>query len=87
MIIIGLLAGIVPANVAGEMTSIGTLFAFSLVCLGVIVVRRTQPNAPRGFKRPCAMDTRSRFSVLRWHDALSSGRNMDTSCHVDAHRH
>ena len=52
MIIIGLLAGIVPANVAGEMTSIGTLFAFSLVCLGVIVVRRTQPNAPRGFKTP-----------------------------------
>lgn len=34
------------------MTSIGTLFAFSLVCLGVIVVRRTQPNAPRGFKTP-----------------------------------
>ena len=52
MIIIGVLAGIVPANIAGEMTSIGTLFAFSLVCLGVIVVRRTQPNAPRGFKTP-----------------------------------
>ncbi len=52
MVIIGILAGIVPPNVAGEMTSIGTLFAFSLVCLGVIVVRRTQPNAPRGFKTP-----------------------------------
>lgn|GEM_PF-3111113 len=52
MIIIGVLAGTVPPNIAGEMTSIGTLFAFSLVCLGVIVVRRTQPNAPRGFKTP-----------------------------------
>ena len=34
------------------MTSIGTLFAFALVCLGVIVVRRTQPDAPRSFKTP-----------------------------------
>lgn len=52
MIVIGTLAGIVPANIAGEMTSIGTLFAFSLVCLGVIVVRKTQPHAPRSFKTP-----------------------------------
>lgn len=52
MVVIGLLAGIVPPGIAGEMTSIGTLFAFSLVCLGVIVVRRTQPDAPRGFKTP-----------------------------------
>lgn len=52
MAVIGLFAGIVPPGLAGEMTSIGTLFAFSLVCLGVIVVRRTQPDAPRGFKTP-----------------------------------
>lgn len=52
MVIICVLAGLVPPDVAGEMTSIGTLFAFSLVCLGVIVVRRTQPDAPRGFKTP-----------------------------------
>lgn len=52
MVLISILAGIIPPSVAGEMTSIGTLFAFSLVCLGVIVVRRTQPNAPRSFKTP-----------------------------------
>ena len=52
MTVIGLLAGVVPASIAGEMTSIGTLFAFALVCLGVIVVRRTQPHAPRSFKTP-----------------------------------
>lgn len=52
MVLISILAGIIPPSVAGEMTSIGTLFAFSLVCLGVIVVRRTQPNSPRGFKTP-----------------------------------
>ncbi len=52
MVLISILAGFIPPSVAGEMTSIGTLFAFSLVCLGVIVVRRTQPNAPRSFKTP-----------------------------------
>jgi APA family basic amino acid/polyamine antiporter len=34
------------------MVSIGTLFAFSLVCIGVIVMRKTNPNAVRGFRVP-----------------------------------
>ena len=52
MVLIATCSGLVPPGVAGEMTSIGTLFAFALVCLGVIVVRRTQPDAPRSFKTP-----------------------------------
>ncbi len=52
MVLISLGAGFIPPGIAGEMTSIGTLLAFALVCLGVIVVRRTQPNAPRSFKTP-----------------------------------
>ena len=52
MVFGGLLAGFVPSRVAGEMTSIGTLFAFTLVCAGVIIVRRTMPDAPRGFRTP-----------------------------------
>ena len=52
MVLVGLCAGLVPAGVAGEMTSIGTLFAFTLVCAGVIVVRRTMPDAPRAFRTP-----------------------------------
>jgi APA family basic amino acid/polyamine antiporter len=34
------------------MVSIGTLFAFSLVCIGVIVMRKTNPDAERGFRVP-----------------------------------
>jgi APA family basic amino acid/polyamine antiporter len=36
----------------GDMTSIGTLFAFVLVCISVIVLRKTEPNMQREFKTP-----------------------------------
>lgn len=52
MVLVGTLAVFVPAQVAGEMCSIGTLFAFTLVCAGVLIVRRTMPDAPRSFKTP-----------------------------------
>ena len=52
MVVVSLLAGFIPARVAGEMTSIGTLFAFTLVCAGVLVLRRTTPAVQRGFQCP-----------------------------------
>ncbi len=52
MIFVSLFAAFVPARVVGEMTSIGTLFAFILVCLGVWVLRVKQPELPRSFKTP-----------------------------------
>lgn len=52
MIIVSLLAGFIPARVAGEMTSIGTLLAFTLVCAAILIVRKTMPDAPRAFKTP-----------------------------------
>lgn len=52
MLFVSVFAAFVPANVVGEMTSIGTLFAFILVCIGVIVMRKNQPDAPRAFKTP-----------------------------------
>ena len=52
MIFVSLFAAFVPARVVGEMTSIGTLFAFILVCIGVWILRVKQPNAPRAFKTP-----------------------------------
>jgi basic amino acid/polyamine antiporter, APA family len=51
-IFISLFAGLVPISVVGEMTSIGTLLAFIMVCAGVLILRKTQPNVHRPFKTP-----------------------------------
>ncbi len=51
-VVVGLLAGLVPINFLAEMTSIGTLVAFLAVSIGVMVLRRTEPDLPRGFKVP-----------------------------------
>jgi APA family basic amino acid/polyamine antiporter len=50
--VICLLAGLLPINFLAEMTSIGTLVAFIVVSIGVIVLRQTHPDLPRGFKVP-----------------------------------
>ncbi|MDP4201200.1 MAG: amino acid permease [Bacteroidota bacterium] len=52
LVAVGLFSALVPARVAGEMTSIGTLLAFSLVCAGILVMRRTMPDAQRAFRTP-----------------------------------
>ena len=45
-------AGFFDINVLGDMTSVGTLAAFAIVCLSVIYLRRVAPELPRGFKVP-----------------------------------
>lgn len=52
MCVVAGLAAFIPAQVAGEMTSIGTLFAFSLVCAAVIILRKTMPDVKRAFSVP-----------------------------------
>lgn len=52
MLFVSLFAAFVPARVVGEMTSIGTLFAFILVCIGIWILRRKMPEIPRAFKTP-----------------------------------
>lgn len=52
MLFVSLFAAFVPARVVGEMTSIGTLFAFILVCIGVWILRVKQPELKRAFKTP-----------------------------------
>jgi APA family basic amino acid/polyamine antiporter len=49
---VAVLAALVPIGEAADMTNIGTLFAFSLVCIAVLVLRRTRPNQPRPFRVP-----------------------------------
>jgi len=51
-VLTALFAGFLPENIVGEMTSIGTLFAFMLVCAGVWIMRVRRPELVRGFTVP-----------------------------------
>ncbi|KQQ18354.1 amino acid permease [Rathayibacter caricis DSM 15933] len=51
-VVVALLAGLTPIGVLEEMVNIGTLSAFVLVSVGVIVLRRTRPDLKRGFRVP-----------------------------------
>ena len=46
------MAGLVPISMLGELVSIGTLFAFVIVAIGILVLRNTKPDLPRPFKVP-----------------------------------
>lgn len=52
MFFVSIFAGFVPVSDLGHMVSIGTLFAFVLVCIGVMVMRKRMPDFPRAFKTP-----------------------------------
>ncbi|TDP60248.1 amino acid permease [Flavobacterium dankookense] len=52
LVFVSLFAGFVPVSDLGHMVSIGTLLAFVLVCIGVLVMRKKMPDAPRAFKTP-----------------------------------
>jgi basic amino acid/polyamine antiporter, APA family len=52
LVFVGLFAGFIPGSMAGDLTSIGTLFAFVLVCIGVWIMRVKNPEIPRAFKTP-----------------------------------
>jgi len=52
MVFVSLFSAFAPISVVGNMTSIGTLFAFIIVCIGILIMRRTQPGIPRPFRTP-----------------------------------
>jgi APA family basic amino acid/polyamine antiporter len=49
---VGVFAAFIPGSMAGDLTSIGTLFAFVLVCVGIWIMRKIQPGLARPFKTP-----------------------------------
>ncbi|WP_345950952.1 amino acid permease [Mucilaginibacter sp. PAMB04274] len=51
-VFVSLFAGFVPDSIVGDMVSIGTLFAFVLVCVGIFILRSTDPDLNRPFKTP-----------------------------------
>lgn len=51
-LVVALVAGLTRIDVVGEMTSIGTLFAFVVVCAAVMVLRVKRPDAKRPFRAP-----------------------------------
>jgi len=51
-VLVGLFAAFIPGDIVGDMTSIGTLFAFILVCAGVWILRVKNPEVTRQFKTP-----------------------------------
>lgn len=52
MLFVGVLAAFTPISRLGELTSIGTLAAFIVVCIGIIILRKTHPDLPRPFRTP-----------------------------------
>lgn len=60
---VALMSGFVPFATLGHLVSIGTLFAFVLVSIGVVVLRRTRPDLPRAFRAP-AVTLVATLSVL-----------------------
>ncbi len=52
-VVASVVAGLFPIDVLGELVSIGALLAFTMVCLGVMVLRYRRPDYPRPFRTPC----------------------------------
>ena len=52
MVFVSLFSAFAPISMVGHMTSIGTLLAFVIVCAGIMIMRKTQPDLPRPFKTP-----------------------------------
>jgi basic amino acid/polyamine antiporter, APA family len=53
-VVVALIAGLVPLSALAELVNIGTLFAFIVVSIGVVVLRRTHPDLPRSFRVPAS---------------------------------
>ena len=90
--LIALLAGLIPLQQIVELVNVGTLFAFVIVNVGVLVLRRTRPDMPRGYRVPFSPVFPAAGDRLR---GLSNGRSspghldpfrgVDGGCGADLH--
>jgi Amino acid permease len=80
------LAGTLPIGLVAELVSIGTLLAFAIVCIGVLVLRNTQPNLERPFKAlaiflvGCALGLRADAGTARDHLDAAGDLDGDRAC-------
>lgn len=51
-VVCAITAGLLPLDLLGELISVGTLMAFSVVCAGIVILRKTRPDLPRPFRTP-----------------------------------
>jgi APA family basic amino acid/polyamine antiporter len=75
-VVVMVAAAVLPLNVVGELVSIGTLLAFALVCIGVPILRRSDPHTKRPFKTPFVNAVAPLGAISAF--ALMAGLPLDT---------